>query len=153
MGMVMALLLFAVPAGVHACSCALLSSEEKFEGADVVVRGTIVGLGGGPFKFLRSSSAQAAYQVRVSEVLKGDVDTALNVRSGSEESLCGYAVHIGEEHELYLVSSDTEDEYTTGFCSGNELLSSSVPSSTEAVPPKDEPSLWGRILHFLQRLF
>jgi len=110
----------AMPA--HACSCAMLSSAQKVENADVVVRGTITGLDdpGG-----RDSGHLVTWEVAVAEVYRGTAAATTFVRSATDGAACGIEVQEGREYLLFArrVGGDVR----AGLCDGT------TPASAERV--------------------
>lgn len=88
----LALVVVLPAAPAHACSCAMLSSAQKVENADVVVRGTITGLDdpGG-----LDSGHLVTWEVAVAEVYRGAAAATTFVRSASDGASCGIEVQEG----------------------------------------------------------
>ena len=128
LGLVVGLFLVTPAPVAHACTCAMLGTEQQVEGADVVVRGTITGLhdpGGA------SSARLVTYEVAVAEVFKGKSTAATSLRSAADGGSCGIEVQEGPEYLLFArrVGSDLR----TGLCGGTRPVSDELVTEVEAV--------------------
>ena len=104
-----------------ACSCALLSTEEKVGLAPTVFTGTVVqrevlddgDVGGG---MIDSGAIRLGFVVEVDEVFKGEVTQQTVVYSQGDSAACGIDFTVGEK-AIFFISSDSTDE--VNLCGGS----------------------------------
>ena len=132
----LALVVVAPAAPANACSCALLSSAQKVDNADVVVRGTVTGVDdpGG-----RSSAHPVTYEVAVAEVYRGTAAATTFVRSAASGASCGIEVQEGREYLLF--ARRVGSELRAGLCDGT------TPASAERVAEVEHLTGPGRDPH------
>lgn len=132
-------LVVVVPAApAHACSCAMLSSAQKVEDADVVVRGTITGLddpGGG------GSGHLVTWEVAVAEVYRGAAAATTFVRSASDGASCGIEVQEGREYLLF--ARQVGGDLRAGLCGGTTPASAALVAEVEHLTGPGSPPQGG----------
>lgn len=132
-------LVVVVPAApAHACSCAMLSSAQKVEDADVVVRGTITGLddpGGG------GSGHLVTWEVAVAEVYRGAAAATTFVRSASDGASCGIEVQEGREYLLF--ARQVGGDLRAGLCDGTTPASAELVAEVEHLTGPGSPPQGG----------
>lgn len=122
----LALVLVAPATPAHACSCAMLSSAQKVDNADVVVRGTVTGVDdpGG-----RSSAHPVTYEVAVAEVYRGTAAATTFVLSAASGASCGIEVQQGREYLLF--ARRVGSELRAGLCDGTTPASAELVAEVE----------------------
>ena len=130
----LALVIVAPAAPAHACSCAMLSSAQKVENADVVVRGTIAGLDdpGG-----RDSGHLVTYEVAVAEVYRGAATATTFVRSAADGASCGIEVQEGREYLLF--ARRVGGDLRAGLCDGTTAASAELVAEVEHLTGPGSP--------------
>ena len=117
-----------LPAGLrpaYACSCALLSTEEYVNNADVIAIGTVVQLIETAEQFPPVEEESDGIipdidaVVAVERYLKGDGPAEIEVDDPPSDGTCGFLdqASLGERHLLFLTNS-----FTTHICAGSTLL-------------------------------
>lgn len=132
-------LVVVVPAApAHACSCAMLSSAQKVENADVVVRGTITGLDdpGG-----LDSGHLVTWEVAVAEVYRGAAAATTFVRSASDGASCGIEVQEGREYLLF--ARRVGGDLRAGLCGGTTPASAALVAEVEHLTGPGSPPQGG----------
>lgn len=122
----LALVVVAPAAPAHACSCAMLSSAQRVENADVVVRGTITGLDdpGGS-----GTGRLVTWEVAVAEVYRGVAAATTFVRSASDGAACGIEVQQGREYLLF--ARRVGGDLRAGLCDGTTPVSAALVAEVE----------------------
>lgn len=131
----LALVVVLPAAPAHACSCAMLSSAQKVENADVVVRGTITGLDdpGG-----LDSGHLVTWEVAVAEVYQGAAAGTAFVRSASDGASCGIEVQEGREYLLF--ARQVGGDLRAGLCGGTTPASAALDRRGRAPHRPREPA-------------
>jgi hypothetical protein len=134
----LALVLVGPAAPAHACSCAMLSSAQKVENADVVVRGTITGLDdpGG-----HDSAHLVTYEEAVAEVYRGPATATTFVRSAADGASCGIEVQEGREYLLF--ARRVGGELRAGLCDGTTPASAELVAEVEHLTGPGSPPRGG----------
>lgn len=134
----LALVVVLPAAPAHACSCAMLSSAQKVENADVVVRGTITGLDdpGG-----LDSGHLVTWEVAVAEVYQGAAAATTFVRSASDGASCGIEVQEGREYLLF--ARQVGGDLRAGLCGGTTPASAALVAEVEHLTGPGSPPQGG----------
>jgi hypothetical protein len=102
------------PGSACACSCAEMSEQAAFDGADAVFAGTLTDSGTGVF------DEKTTLEFTVDEVYKGRVAESQGVLTLGSEASCRWEPPVGE---AYLVFASLEDgRLTAGLCNGSRPL-------------------------------
>jgi hypothetical protein len=112
---------------VHACSCMELQPGEAVAMADLAFEGVVVGtVGGAPAPV--DGFDQVRYSFVVQKVLKGRGVDTIELETAGNSAACGTEFGAGQQWRVFAVGGP--GAWSTGLCSGNELLSERVP-----IPP------------------
>jgi hypothetical protein len=104
------------PAAAHACSCAVSSTEQYVENADVVFTGRLTAVDPPPQKPVMSSSDPATYHFAVHSVTKGEVPDETEVTSAVSGASCGLEnMTVDQEYVVYATG---HDRLTANLCGG-----------------------------------
>lgn len=134
-----AFFLVAPAPAAHACSCAMFSTGQQVEDADLVVRGTIVGTEDPEGSLATISSARpVTHEVAVTEVYKGDAAATIFVGSAAEGASCGIEVETGREYVLFAREEDGAG-LSAGFCDGTRPVSDELVAEVEALTGPGRP--------------
>jgi hypothetical protein len=117
----------------YACSCMELQPGQALAMADLAFEGVVIGAAGdGPAAI--DGFDQVRYSFVVQKVLKGRGVDTIEVESAGNSAACGMEFSAGQQWRVFAAGGP--GAWTTGLCSGNELLSERVP-----IPPLgEEPS-------------
>jgi hypothetical protein len=97
-----------------ACSCQAATEAEYASRADVAFEGVVVDI---DEPFLPSSNANpVTVRFVVEAVTKGRAGDRIALRTGLDESSCGFAFVVGHRYRVYAVGE------LTGLCAGNRDL-------------------------------
>ena len=102
-----------------ACSCAIGSERQAFEGADVVFEG--VAVSAKEPLIIQSSGDPVEYTFSVENTLKGDLPSQrVTVTSALMGASCGAEFQVGERWRVFAYGSS--DNLGSNLCAGNRLL-------------------------------
>jgi hypothetical protein len=130
-----------------ACSCMEVTPAEAYAFADAVFIGTAVDVDQpwrGP---MRSSADPVTVTFDVTAVSKGAVPANARLQTAFDGASCGYDFVAGTRYLVYVHIGE-DGVWTSGLCSGNEVLaagaqfpSGAAPNGAQAPgPPVDHPS-------------
>ncbi len=97
---------------VFACSCAMATSAEQFDGATAVFVGTV--------SDITTDGRNNLVDFTVSESRKGLDAAAITVRTGQWSAACGFEFAEGNEYLVYAY--EEQGQLATGLCTGTSLL-------------------------------
>lgn len=115
-----------------ACSCALLTTREYVEQADVVARVIIERIEPPPPSEISSSADPATYTLRPTRVWKGGIDGTFTVESAVSGASCGLEF-IAEGDDVILFANDSGDGLTASLCGGTARTSDQLLAEVEDV--------------------
>lgn len=130
-------MLFGAPSRAYACSCLAANTAMKaLEGADVVFRGTVVGVTDVRDGATSMTPSGREYTFDVKTVWKGEVQSQYKVRTGFGGGDCGVSFELGESAVVFATMSG-DQVLGTGSCSywrpmgalPDEVALSTVPST------------------------
>jgi hypothetical protein len=119
------LVLFTPAGPAAACSCALVSLDERLRGPGLVFRGTVVDISG-------PEDGSTTYTFAVEEVFKGRASATTEVRSGTA---CGLE-RIGVGNDLVVFAyrdRNHPEELFSGLCSGTARATYNLVRNVEAL--------------------
>ena len=118
----------------------MLSSAQKVENADVVVRGTITGLDdpGG-----HDSAHLVTYELAVAEVYRGAATATTFVSSAADGASCGIEVQEGREYLLF--ARRVGGELRAGLCDGTTPASAELVAEVEHLSGPGNPPQGGAV--------
>jgi hypothetical protein len=120
-----------------ACSCAVISEREAFEGADVVFEG--VALSANEPLIIQSSGDPVEYTFSVEKTLKGDLPSQqVTMTTALSGASCGAEFQVGERWRVFAYGSS--DNLGSNLCAGNRLLGEAS-ATDEAPTPSATPIL------------
>ncbi|MBI3859650.1 MAG: hypothetical protein HY296_05350 [Thaumarchaeota archaeon] len=94
------LVFMGTPRRAYACSCASISQEQAFQGANAVFDGTVTDIKPSSIKvFGASDSESVSFDVITST--KGSVGGEVDVLTPSNGGACGYTFQVGHQYTVY----------------------------------------------------
>jgi hypothetical protein len=110
------------PATSYACSCALGTTAAHVDWSDAIFVGTLTDRVPPPERRIMSSTDPVGYTFAVERVLKGDVDSTVEVESAMSSASCGWeGMELGGEYVVF--ASDDHGVLESGLCSGSRRSS------------------------------
>lgn len=131
------------PKSAYACSCAMPASvAEELGRSDVVFDGTVVS-GSKPSKlFMQSSGDPVIWSFQAHEIWKGQVASAIKVKSAQSGASCGYEFQEGQRYIVY--ARGTGDDLEVSLCSRTSLQTAASSDIAElgsgSIPPAPSAS-------------
>lgn len=125
-------------ARVHACSCMELQPGNALAMADFAFEGVVIGsVSGAPPAI--DGLDQVRYSFAVQKMLKGRGVDTVDVATAGSSAACGTEFSAGQQWRVFATGGP--GSWTTGLCSGNELLAerASIPTVGE-VPTGPPPA-------------
>lgn len=146
------------PKQAYACSCAMPASvAEELGRSDAVFDGTVVS-GSKPTKWFKQSSADpVVWSFQAHEVWKGQVSSAMKVKSAQSGASCGFEFQQGQRYIVY--ARDIGDGLEVSLCSRTALQTAASSDIAElgsgSIPPANagedgansaSPSVWFNVI-------
>lgn len=114
----------------YACSCVQLGPGQALEFADLAFEGVVLGVSsGGPAPI--DGFDQVRYSFAVQTMLKGRGVDTIELETAGSGAACGTEFSAGQLWRVYAAGGP--GAWSTGLCSGNELLAERAP-----IPPLEE---------------
>lgn len=136
-------LVLAVAGPSFACSCAMASTKDYVQGADVIVTGTLAELQDPPQQQVMSSTDPVTYTVTVDRVFKGDAGSEVEFTSAVSGASCGLEGMTADRRYTFFLNEGA-DGLTASLCGGTapargglekQVIRWTGPAATPAAAP------------------